>query len=104
MGKTIFILLYCFKMDDADYVFVTFGASGVGKTSLLERYVHNNFVEEHHETIDDLLVKRDEIGEEYKVINFYDHGGDGNLFTDNIFDEASGFICVYDVGSRESFE
>lgn len=99
-------------MTDHDYLYtlVTAGNSGVGKTSILERYINDNFEENFSTTIGvDLYSKRIKFKKQQEdinfKINFWDIAGGNylNAIVSTYFRNVDGFILVFDITNRESF-
>ena len=83
------------------------GDSGVGKTSLLDRFIRGEYSEQYKATIgSDFLTKEMKIGEKTITLQLWDTAGQerfrglGSAF----YRGADGCIIVYDVASRKSFD
>ena len=85
---------------------LTIGDGGVGKTSILRRYVENKFYKHHLSTIGiDFLSKTITIkGKEIKL-KIWDTAGQERYrnITSHIYKDADGIILVFDVTSEDSF-
>jgi len=83
------------------------GDIGVGKTSLLQRYVDNVFSEQPIYTLGvDFKTKIvDHNGMQYKLL-IHDTAGQERYFalTSNFYRDADGIILVYDVTNKDSYE
>merc|ERR1712228_1162201 len=87
---------------------IIIGDSGVGKTSLLHKYVNNRFIEEHKATIGaDFSTKEIMIDDNRLItLQIWDTAGQerfqslGNAF----YRGADACVLVYDITSQESFE
>jgi small GTP-binding protein len=83
------------------------GNGGVGKTSLVYRYVENRFKENYTTTLGvNLLAKKVEIGPDTVKLQIWDFGGQ-EYYTNlrkKYITGAQGALLVCDVTSRESFE
>jgi len=86
---------------------IVLGESGVGKTSLLLRYVENRFTLNTKSTIGaNFLTKRMEIGDKVATCQIWDTAGQerfqglGTAF----YRGSDGVIFVFDVTQRKSFE
>lgn len=98
-------------MTDHDYLYtlVTAGNSGVGKTSILERYINDNFEENFSTTVGvDLYSKRIKLKKQQDInfkINFWDIAGGNylNAIVSTYFRNVDGFILVFDITNKESF-
>jgi len=86
---------------------IVLGESGVGKTSLLIRYVENRFTLNTKSTIGaNFLTKRVEVGDKVATCQIWDTAGQerfqglGTAF----YRGSDGVIFVFDVTQRKSFE
>jgi len=86
---------------------IVLGESGVGKTSLLIRYVENRFTLNTKSTIGaNFLTKRIEVGDKVATCQIWDTAGQerfqglGTAF----YRGSDGVIFVFDVTQRKSFE
>ena len=85
---------------------LTIGDGGVGKTSILRRYVENKFLKHHLSTIGiDFLSKTLEIKDKEIKLKIWDTAGQERYrqITSHIYKDADGIILVFDVTSEESF-
>ena len=85
---------------------ILLGDSGVGKTSVLRKFVHNEFLQEYKATIGaDILTKELEIGDILLTLQIWDTAGQerfqslGHSFYRG--SDACGF--VYDITNQETF-
>lgn len=91
------------------YIFkaIAIGDGGVGKTSIIRRYVHNQFDEKYKKTIGVAhAVKRANIKDTQITLTLWDTGGQ-ELFDcvrPQYYRGSNGVLVVYDVTNRESFE
>lgn len=97
---------FCFLcMDSAKLVVM--GCSGVGKTSLQNRFIKNEFIEEHRPTIGaGLQTKEISVDSHNVALNIWDTSGREeyrSLFP-IYYRSSSGAILVYDVTKPETFE
>jgi len=86
---------------------VVLGSSGVGKSALVIRYVSNKFIDFHDSTIEEMYEKKETFDD--GVSNFleiFDTSGSHEFcsMVDQRIREADGFLLMYDVTSRPSFE
>ena len=93
----------------SDYIFrvCIIGDAGVGKTSILTRYCDDVFRENYVNTIGvDFRVITLKRGESTSKIHVWDTAGQERFksISVNYFRNAHGFIFVYDVTNRTSFE
>ena len=88
------------------YKVVTLGDSAVGKSAIVVRFVTGHFIFEYDPSIEDSYVKNLEVdGRQYKL-NIVDIVGaeDFNSILYGNLKSAHGFMLVYSVTSRDSFE
>jgi len=91
---------------------VLIGDSGVGKSSLLFRFVSDMFTEDEHELRDKTTVGTDYVPRKITVsgkeieIRIWDTGGQERYatMTQSYYRQSDCVICVYDVSSQPSFE
>ena len=82
------------------------GDSGVGKTSILLKYVENSFTDQHIATIGVEYKTKVIIKGKYKItLNIWDTAGQERFksITKSFFSNANAIIFVYDITKRESF-
>ncbi|MBN1214887.1 MAG: GTP-binding protein [Candidatus Lokiarchaeota archaeon] len=85
---------------------ITIGDGGVGKTTLLHRYVEGNFVDTTTMTIGvEFLVKEIQIGDTLCQLNLWDISGQERFFfmVDKYMRGASGALLLFDITSMRSF-
>ena len=83
------------------------GNSDVGKTSMILKYVDNNFSEEHLSTIGIEKKYKEIVKGNYKIIlDIYDTAGQERykVINKSFFNGANGIIFVYDITNFKSFE
>lgn len=94
----------------ADYVFkvILTGPAAVGKTSLLQRFVHNNFSESYSLTIGvDFLSKQVELEDNKSArLTIWDIGGQKRFefMRSKFYNGANGALLVFDLTREETFE
>ncbi len=90
----------------ADYKIAVLGDGGVGKSSLTIQLISNHFVEEYDPTIEDSYRKQVSIDNETCIMEILDTAADepwqGN--TDQKYRFGQGFVLVYAINSRISFQ
>jgi len=88
-----------------EHAVVVFGAAGVGKTACIFRYIQSVFVADYDPTIEDCHRKQVEIDNEPVVLLIYDTAGQEDLraIHDTYYRRGQGFILVYSVIDRDSF-
>lgn len=85
---------------------VVVGDSGVGKSNLLSRYIHNYFNEDITATLGvDLLSKRTRINGKQVQVQFWDTAGQERLraLANAYYRNANGVVVVFDITSKSSF-
>jgi small GTP-binding protein len=86
---------------------IVIGEGGVGKTSLVRRYVDDSFAQDLKMTIGvDLSVKRLHDGEQDKILQIWDLGGQPHFreVADIYFRGAKGILAVFDVTRKASMD
>ena len=93
-----------------EFKIVLLGESGVGKTSIIQRYTKDKFENEKLPTkcasFETKVVKIDESEEKYIKLNIWDTAGQEKYraLTKIFYKEASAAILVYDITNKKSFE
>lgn len=89
-----------------EYKLALIGSTGVGKSSLCLQFARNRFSERYEPTIEDYYRKIAILDGKSLVFDIIDTAGqEGNLTNlDELIRQASGFIMVYDITQRQSFE
>ncbi|KAL9645537.1 hypothetical protein ABK040_000601 [Willaertia magna] len=82
------------------------GAGAVGKSSLVIRYVSNQFVDYYDPTIEDSYRKEETINKESFILDILDTAGqeDYHMLRDIYMRKREGFCLVYSITDRKSFE
>ena len=83
------------------------GDSSVGKTSLLKKYCKNEFSHSYITTVGiDFQVKLLNINDKKIKIQIWDTAGEERyrVVAKNYFNTSDGFIIMYDITNRESFD
>lgn len=89
------------------YKIILIGPGGVGKTSLLQRYVKNEFSEKYILTIGvDLLSKEIKIGRKKVKLLIWDIGGQQKFRTlhERFYTGSRGVFLVFDLTNNQSFK
>eukprot|EP00475_Leptophrys_vorax_P001565 TRINITY_DN10859_c0_g4_i1.p1 TRINITY_DN10859_c0_g4~~TRINITY_DN10859_c0_g4_i1.p1 ORF type:complete len:191 (-),score=34.47 TRINITY_DN10859_c0_g4_i1:78-650(-) len=92
---------------DEKYQVALLGACGVGKSSLVIRFVNGYFVEDHDVTVEDEYLKTVHLADNKKVtLRILDTAGqeDFPLNEAHVISQEQGFIVVYAIDSLTSFE
>jgi len=92
-----------------DYIFkyITIGNSGVGKSSIVSRYLNDSFNIEHEITLGvEFAIKNIKINNTRIKIQLWDTAGQEcfKSITRQYFRESAGVILVYDIANRKSYE
>ncbi|KAL6073874.1 Small G-protein Ras2 [Balamuthia mandrillaris] len=82
------------------------GDGGVGKTALTIQLVSQTFIEEYDPTIEDSYRKQVRVGDETYMLEILDTAGqeEFSALRDQWIRECEGFLIVYDITSRISFD
>ena len=85
---------------------VVLGSTGVGKTNIVRRYVHNEFLEDHQPTTEDVYDFSFKRKNESILFNIYDTAGSDQFPAMKRLAISNGeaFVVLYAVDNRLSFE
>ena len=92
---------------DVAYKLLLLGESSVGKTSIILRYIENSFEESNTSTCGiDLKCKYVQCDNKKIRLDIWDTAGQERFrgLTKNYFRGAHGFVLVYDITNKESFD
>lgn len=95
-----------------EYKLVVVGGGGVGKSALTIQFVQSHFVDEYDPTIEDSYRKQCVVDEEVALLDVLDTAGQEEYryeYADSAMREqymrsGEGFLLVYSITSRNSFE
>jgi len=89
-----------------EYKLVVVGGGAVGKSCLTIQFIQNNFVEDWDATIEDSYQKTCVIDDEVALLDVLDTAGQDeySAMRESYMRYGEGFILVYAVNSRDSFE
>eukprot|EP01111_Echinosteliopsis_oligospora_P007380 TRINITY_DN222_c2_g1_i1.p1 TRINITY_DN222_c2_g1~~TRINITY_DN222_c2_g1_i1.p1 ORF type:complete len:188 (+),score=44.89 TRINITY_DN222_c2_g1_i1:117-680(+) len=89
-----------------EYKLVIVGGGGVGKSALTIQFIQNHFIDEYDPTIEDSYRKQVTIDEETCLLDILDTAGqeEYSAMRDQYMRTGQGFLCVYSVVSRSSFD
>lgn len=89
-----------------EYKIVVLGGGGVGKSALTIRLVTDNFLDEYDPTIEDSYRKQVMIEEETALLDILDTAGqeEFNSMQDQWMRDGKGFLLVYNITSRPTFD
>ena len=95
-----------FSIDSVDLKIAVLGKSLVGKSALTYRFIHDKFPEEHDTTIEDQYSLSTEIEGIQCKLEILDTAGqdDYQSMLDTWINSVDGFILVYSIDDKESFE
>ncbi|EGG21252.1 hypothetical protein DFA_01130 [Cavenderia fasciculata] len=89
----------------AEYRIVCVGGGGVGKSALTIQFIQHHFIDEYDPTIEDSYRKQIIVDDEPCLLDILDTAGqEGFAMRDQYMRTGQGFLCVYSVTSRESFD
>eukprot|EP01106_Pelomyxa_sp_JSP_P009803 TRINITY_DN2661_c0_g2_i2.p1 TRINITY_DN2661_c0_g2~~TRINITY_DN2661_c0_g2_i2.p1 ORF type:complete len:186 (+),score=56.01 TRINITY_DN2661_c0_g2_i2:153-710(+) len=90
-----------------EYKLVVVGGGGVGKSALTIQFIQNHFIDEYDPTIEDSYRKQVTIDSEPTcLLDILDTAGqeEYSAMRDQYMRTGQGFLCIYSVTSRTSFE
>lgn len=89
-----------------EYKLVVVGGGGVGKSALTIQLIQNHFIDEYDPTIEDSYRKQVTISEETCLLDILDTAGqeEYSAMRDQYMRTGQGFLCVYAITSRSSFD
>ena len=89
-----------------EYKLVILGGGGVGKSALTIQLVQSHFIDEYDPTIEDSYRKQVSIDDEVCLLDILDTAGqeEYSAMRDQYMQGGEGFIVVYAINSRDSFD
>lgn len=89
-----------------EYKLVVVGGGGVGKSCLTIQFIQSHFVEEYDPTIEDSYRKQCVIDDEVALLDVLDTAGqeEYGAMREQYMRTGEGFLLVYSITSRNSFE
>ena len=89
-----------------EYKVVVVGGGGVGKSALTIQLIQNHFIDEYDPTIEDSYRKQVSIDDETCLLDILDTAGqeEYSAMRDQYMRTGEGFLCVFAITSRSSFE
>ncbi len=89
-----------------EYKIVVVGTGGVGKSALTIQLISNHFIDDYDPTIEDSYRKQTVIDNETCLMDILDTAGqeEYSAMRDQYMRTGQGFMLVYAVTARESFE
>jgi len=94
------------KASPTEYKLVVLGGGGVGKSALTIRLVTDNFLDEYDPTIEDSYRKQVMIDDQTALLDILDTAGQEEFSSmqDQWMRDGKGFMLVYNITSRPTFE
>ncbi|KAI1300407.1 Ras GTPase [Mortierella claussenii] len=89
-----------------EYKLVVVGGGGVGKSALTIQFIQSHFVDEYDPTIEDSYRKQCVIDDEVALLDVLDTAGqeEYSAMREQYMRTGEGFLLVYSITSRNSFE
>lgn len=89
-----------------EYKIVVVGGGGVGKSALTIQFIQSHFVDEYDPTIEDSYRKQCVIDNDVAMLDVLDTAGqeEYSAMREQYMRTGEGFLIVYSITSRESFE
>jgi len=89
-----------------EYKIALMGSTGVGKSSLCSQFTRDKFSDRYEPTIEDYYRKEAALDGESIIFDIIDTAGqEGNLTNlDQLIGQSNGFVLVYDITSKQSYE
>src|SRR5438128_9220601 len=89
-----------------EYKLVIVGGGGVGKSALTIQLIQNHFIDEYDPTIEDSYRKQVTIDDNTSLLDILDTAGqeEYSAMRDQYMRTGEGFLLVYAITSRASFE
>lgn len=89
-----------------EYKLVVVGGGGVGKSALTIQFIQSQFVDEYDPTIEDSYRKQCVIDDEVALLDVLDTAGqeEYGAMREQYMRTGEGFLLVYSITSRNSFE
>ncbi|KAF8339891.1 ras protein, partial [Cantharellus anzutake] len=89
-----------------EYRLVVVGGGGVGKSALTIQFIQSHFVDEYDPTIEDSYRKQCVIDQEVALLDVLDTAGQEEYIAmrEQYVKSGEGFLLVYSITSRNSFE
>jgi len=88
------------------YRIVVVGSGGVGKSCLTIQYIANRFVADYDPTLEDSYRKQTTVKDIACILDIIDTAGQDDFMAirESYYKDGDGFLCVYDVTSRTTFQ
>lgn len=89
-----------------EYKLVIVGGGGVGKSALTIQLIQNHFIDEYDPTIEDSYRKQVSVDDQTCILDILDTAGqeEYSAMRDQYMRTGQGFLCVYAITSRSSFD
>jgi len=92
------------KSNYPEHKVIVVGAGGAGKSALTQMFMYGNFVEEYDPTTADSYRKIIEVDGEKCQLDILDTAGQEEYMRDNYYRLGEGFLCVYSITMRDTFQ
>jgi len=88
------------------YRIVVVGSGGVGKSCLTIQYIANRFVADYDPTLEDSYRKQATVNSCECILDIIDTAGQDDFMAirESYYTDGDGFVCVYDVTSKTTFQ
>lgn len=92
------------KQENAEYNIAILGDLGVGKSALTVKYLTKRFIMEYDPTLEGTFAKSENINGQDIIVKLMDTYDTENSKQERYLAWANGFLVVYSITSRDSFE
>ena len=91
---------------EVEYRIVITGSGGAGKSAFTIQYLQNHFIEEYDPTIEDSYRKQAVVDGQVCVLDILDTAGqeEYSAMRDQYFRTGKGFLLIYDLTARATFD
>jgi len=88
------------------YRIVVVGSGGVGKSCLTIQYIANRFVADYDPTLEDSYRKQASVNNVECILDIIDTAGQDDFMAirESYYTDGDGFVCVYDVTAKTTFQ
>jgi Ras-related protein Ral-A len=92
------------KASYPEHKVIIVGGGGAGKSALTQMFMYGNFVEEYDPTTADSYRKIIEVDAQKCQLDILDTAGQEEYMRDNYYRLGEGFLCVYSITMRNTFD